>query len=247
MDALYAFMRITDDFADEPARVAEKRPTLIEWRRSLDAALQGDYSHPLHTALHDIVRNYRIPPEYLHAVIDGVETDLEPVRFATFKELEGYCYRVASVVGLCCIHIWGFRGVEAKEFAIANGIALQLTNILRDLAEDRQEGRIYLPEEDLRRFDAPPERWQVDCPQFQALMRFQVERAKQYYAEGAKLEPFLSPEGRAVFRTMTGIYRELLDTIVAKKFDVFGERVRLTRWQKIRWLLSAFPHRWGWT
>ena len=115
----------------------------------LRLALAGHYQHASHPALHDTVATYRIPAQYLEAVIDGVEMDLEPVAYRTFAELRNYCYHVASVVGLSCIHIWGFRGPDAMRFAEDAGIAFQLTNILRDLGEDAARGRVYLPEEDL--------------------------------------------------------------------------------------------------
>src|SRR5207247_9424392 len=117
----------------------------------------GRYRHRLHAALHHTVATCRIPPEYLHAVIDGVGMDLEPVRLATFDELYRYCYRVASAVGLACIHVWGFKGEKAKQYAEAAGIAFQLTNILRDLAEDAARQRIYLPRDELDRFGYRPE------------------------------------------------------------------------------------------
>ena len=118
----------------------------------LHAALTGHYTHASHAALHDTVEKYRIPSRYLEAVIDGVEMDLEPIVYRTFAELRNYCWHVASVVGLSCIHIWGFHGSDALSFAEDAGIAFQLTNILRDLGEDAGRGRVYLPEEDLTRF-----------------------------------------------------------------------------------------------
>jgi len=246
MDALYAFMRVTDDLADEDGDIAVKRAQLIQWREVLDRALHGDYSHPLHPALHDTVERYRISPQYFHAVIDGVEMDLEPVTFATFDELYNYCYRVASAVGLACIHIWGFEDESAQKYAEAAGIAFQLTNILRDLGEDLARGRIYLPREEIERFASPPEKWCTRDESFKRLMRFQIERARGYYRDAERLVPLLSRSGRAVFQVMTRIYGRLLDEIEARKFDVFGERVRLSRWHKLRSLLLAFPVRWGW-
>jgi squalene synthase HpnC/squalene synthase HpnD len=246
MDALYAFMRVTDDLADEPGDVEAKQQALRDWRSALDHALAGDYSHPLHPALHETVRRYGIPVKHLHDVIDGVEMDLQPVRFATFAELYAYCYRVASAVGLACIHIWGFEDDKAKEYAEAAGIAFQLTNILRDVGEDLHAGRVYIPQEDIYRFGCPPESWRERGEAFQKLMRFQAERARSYYAKAEGLDRLLTDSGRSVFRVMLRIYRGLLDKIEARGFDVFSERVRLSRWRKLRHLLSAFPVRWGW-
>jgi 15-cis-phytoene synthase len=248
MDALYAFMRVTDDIADEEGETADKRRALADWRGDLDAALAGAYSHPLHPALDAVVQRHRIPRGYLHAVIDGVQSDLEPVRFATFAELYRYCYHVASAVGLACIRIWGFRDPRAEEYAEAAGVAFQLTNILRDLGEDLDRGRVYLPQEEIERFDCPPESWRNGqrSDAFRRLMRFQVERARGYYARGMQLAPLLPAAGRAVFGVMTRIYRGLLDAIEARGYDVFSSRVRLSGWRKLRLVLGAFPVRWGW-
>ena len=246
MDVLYAFMRVTDDLADEPGEIESKKVSLRHWREGLDRALRGDYSHPLHPALRKVVDRYGIPPAYLHEVIDGVEMDLSPLSIATFTELRGYCYRVASAVGLCCIHIWGFRDEAARGPAEAAGIALQLTNILRDLGEDLDRGRVYLPSEDLDVFHAPPETWRERGPSYRDMMKFQVDRACAYYERAEALRAFLTPAGRAVFGVMMGIYRDLLNEIERRDYDVFTERVRISFSRKCRHLLRAFPIRWGW-
>jgi phytoene synthase len=247
MYTLYAFMRHTDDLADEPGEVATKRKALADWRDRLDEALRGRYTHRVHAALHTTVRRYGIPPRHLHEVIDGVECDLTPVRYATFDELYAYCYRVASAVGLACIHVWGFRDPRAAAHAEAAGVAFQLTNILRDLGEDLDAGRVYLPEEDWRRFDCPPEEWRDGRGggAFRALMGFEVERARGFYRAAEPLADLLAPAGRAVFRVMTRTYRGLLDAIEARGYDVFAGRVRLTPWRKVRLMLEALPIRWG--
>jgi phytoene synthase len=249
MSALYAFMRITDDVADEPGAIPEKRAALESWRRQLDQALAGEYTHPVHAALHDTVRNNGIPRVYLDDVLDGVGMDLEPVRFATFADLYRYCYRVASAVGLACIHIWGFADERAKVHAESAGIAFQLTNILRDLGEDAARGRVYLPREDLDRFGYTEDslRRAQRNPQFRALMEFQANRARGYYDAARPLAALLPPPGRAVYQVMTRTYRGLLDAIVARDYDVFSSRVRLSRWRKLWWTVQALPVRFGWT
>ncbi|HJZ59112.1 MAG TPA: phytoene/squalene synthase family protein, partial [Gemmataceae bacterium] len=227
MDTLYAFMRVTDDLADEPGG---GRQALGRWRAALAGALRGEFSHPVHPALRDTVERFDIPPRDLFDVIDGVETDLEPVRFATFADLYPYCYRVASAVGLACVRVWGLRPgashADAGPPAEAAGIAFQLTNILRDLGEDLARGRVYLPQDELARFDCPPEAWRkpAHAAAFRELMRFQVDRAREFYRRGEPLDRLLSPDGRAVFRVMAGIYRGLLDAIEASGFDVFARR-----------------------
>src|SRR5262249_41664219 len=160
-----------------PGDLVNKERALGEWRGGLDQALAGRYRHRLHPALHHAVATHGIPPEYLHAVLDGVEMDLRPLDYPTFAELRLYCYRVASAVGLSCIHIWGFQGERAKEYAESAGLAFQLTNILRDLGEDAGRGRIYLPREDLDRFgyDAGALRRGERTDAFRALMQFQVQ------------------------------------------------------------------------
>lgn len=246
MEAMYAFLRIADDLADEPGADAAKIERVRAWRAALDAALAGRPSHPLHPALADTVRRHGISVQYLHAVLDGVESDLRPVAVATFGELYLYCYRVASAVGLACIHVWGFTGDRAAEYAEAAGIAFQLTNILRDLGEDRTAGRVYLPMDECARFGCPPESWRAGDPAFRAMMEFQVARARAYYATGRRLLPLLSPAGRAIFGAMAATYEGLLNEIESRGYDVFRERVRVPGWKKTAFLLRAFPVRWGW-
>jgi phytoene synthase len=248
MCALYAFMRVADDLSDSGASVAEKSLALADWRRQLDAALAGVYHHPLYPAFHHAVEQYGIPRCYLDDVLDGMGMDLVINRYDTFADLYRYCYRVASAVGLSCIHIWGFRHDRAKSYAESAGIALQLTNILRDLGEDAARGRVYLPREDLDRFG-----YSVDDleqgrrgERFRDLMRFQVERARSYYEAAAPLAKLLDPAGRAVFLVMLRTYRGLLEAIVERDYDVFSSRVRLS-WMRKLWLAArVLPLRWGW-
>jgi phytoene synthase len=247
MCALYAYMRVADDLGDGPEPIPRKRALLDDWRRQLDLALAGTYTHRLHPAFHHTVRTYGIPRQYLVDVLDGVGMDLGPVRYDTFAELYAYCYRVASAVGLACLHVWGFARPEAKAHAEAAGIAFQLTNILRDLAEDAARGRVYLPREDLERFGYPEERLrrgQRDEP-FRRLMAFEVDRARSYYEAARPLAALLPPPGRAVFLVMARTYRGLLEAIERRDYDVFSGRVRLSRWHKMWLALRALPVRWG--
>jgi phytoene synthase len=249
MCALYAFLRITDDLSDGPGTAETKRALLVEWRRRLDGALAGVYSHRLHAAFHHAVVTYGIPREYLEAVLDGVGMDLEPVAYATFADLYRYCYRVASVVGLACIHIWGFTDTRAKTYAESAGIGFQLTNILRDLGEDAARGRVYLPREDLERFNYSAAKL---CQgrrdeSLRELMRFQVDRARGYYAAAQPLADMLPPAGRAVFFVMARTYSSLLDVMERQQYDVFTRRVQVSPWRKLGFALQALPARWGWT
>lgn len=247
MCALYAFLRIADDIGDGSGSLPEKTAALATWQRSLDFALSGRYSHALHPALHHAVSVHAIPAEYLSAVLDGIRMDLTPVTYPTFADLYRYCYHVASAVGLACIHIWGFRDERAKKLAESAGIAFQLTNILRDLGEDSARGRVYLPREDLERFGyrlEQLERGERD-ERFCALMRFQVDRAHQYYDAAIPLVELLEPDGQAVFLVMLRTYRGLLDAIERRGYDVFSSRVHLSRWWKLGIVLRTLPVRWG--
>ncbi len=244
MTALYAFFRATDDLADEPGA---KRAAVRAWRDRLGDALAGRYSHRVHAALHHAVTTFDIPPEHLFAVLDGVEMDLEPVRFATFADLEPYCYRVASAVGLACLPVWGVRG-DATAPAVAAGIAFQLTNILRDVGEDLGRGRVYLPADDIARFGVPPEKWADPAHRdaVRRLLRFQADRAHDFYRRAEPLDGLLSPDGRAVYGVMRGVYQRLLREIERADFDVIGRRVRVPKRAKVALLLSAWPRKWGW-
>lgn len=254
MQALYAFNRITDDLGDDPTVSLElRRAQLHAWRASIQAILDCPRldafeqnlprtsevatlnTHPALPAIADMVARYHIPYEYLFAVIDGVEMDLSPLEIVSFDDLQSYCYRVAGAVGLCCIHIWGFRDSRASALAIDCGLALQLTNILRDLSEDTLLGRTYLPSEDLERFGYSSDdlaRHVMDS-RFRSLMQFQVERALSYYDRAEELFGYLDPCGRPILRTMLDIYGGLLKEIQRRDFDVFAERVSLAKWKKL--------------
>jgi phytoene synthase len=237
MDALYAFMRMSDDLSDdlqvEPTRRAEN---LQRWRHDLEAALAGrPTDHPIWPAVIDTMQTYGIPEALLVDVIAGMAMDLDPQPFATFEDLAKYCYHVAGAVGLCCIKIWGYHGVEAEQAAIDCGTAFQLTNILRDLAEDAARGRVYLPQADLQRFGYSTDDLQqrVCSRAFHNLMAFETERAWQHYRKAERLTNYLDPSGCRIFRAMFGIYGGLLQKIEDSGFDVYSKRVSLPVWQKL--------------
>ena len=248
MCALYAFLRVTDDLADEPGPADAKRRALDRWRRQLHAALAGEYHHPLFPAFHHAVARYGIADDYFDDAIDGVTMDLDVSRYDTFGDLYVYCYRVASVVGLSCLPIWGCAAPDAKPYAEAAGVAFQLTNILRDLGEDADRGRVYLPREDLKRFGYGEDDLfrGVRDARFLALMRFEAERAQRYYDTAEPLARRLPAPGRAVFQVMHRTYRALLHEIIRRDFDVLSGRVRLSRLHKLWLAAQALPVRWGW-
>ena len=236
MCVLYAFMRHTDDLGDaHDLDPAERQRRLRDWRGDLDRALDGQVAGRILPALADVARRREIPHEYLREVIAGVESDLVPRRFATFAELERYCYQVAGAVGLCCIHVWGFRGEQATNLAIDCGTAFQLTNILRDLGEDARSGRVYLPDDELARFGYGAAELQAGIrdERFAGLMRFQVDRAWQFYARGAELHECLRRPGRSVLSAMLRIYGALLREIERRDFDVFTRPIRLSASRKL--------------
>jgi phytoene synthase len=240
MCAIYAFMRYCDDLSDEPG---SSRAAVSKWREELSAALEGRFSgHPLWPAFHHTVRRFRIPHEYFHQMIDGIESDLEPRRIETFDELYGYCYHVASVVGLTIIHIFGFDTRSALPLAEKCGVAFQLTNILRDIREDAERGRIYIPAEDLRRFGVTEDDLRAgrrDEP-FLRLMRFEAARARSYYNESAPLLDLIHPRSKSSLLALISIYSRLLERIEGTNYDVFSRRVRLSLFEKSWIVVRAF-------
>ena len=197
MCAIYAFMRYCDDLSDEPGA---SRTAVDHWRADMEEALQGRFAdHPVWPAFHHTVRRFGIPHEYFRQMIDGISSDLEPRRLETFDELYRYCYQVASVVGLTIIHIFGFDTRSALPLAEKCGVAFQLTNILRDIREDAERGRIYLPAEDLARFGVSEDDLRTGnrTPAFLQLMRFEAGRARAYYNESLPLLELIHPRSRS--------------------------------------------------
>jgi len=236
MCAIYAFMRRADDLSDEPGA---SREALEAWRGEMADALDGRFSgHPVWPAFRHAVRRFGIPHEYFHEMIDGVMSDLAPRRFETFPELYRYCYQVASVVGLTSIHIFGFDTRSALPLAEKCGVAFQLTNILRDVREDLERGRVYLPAEDLARFGvteadlADGSRAIRESAGLRELMRFEAGRARAYYQESRPLLDLIHPRSRGSLWALIAIYSRLLGRIEAAGYDVFTRRVRLPALEK---------------
>jgi squalene synthase HpnC len=257
--ALYAFMRLIDDVSDEGADVAAKQRGLARWRAALDEAvtgqsqafdgnaaraLQGDDLYgerEVLPALVNTMERFRMPARYLHDLISGAEMDLTIQEYPTFERLKEYCYRVAGTVGLTCTHIFGFSDSKALDLAEKLGLAFQLTNIIRDVREDFSVGRIYLPEEDLARYGVAKE----DLGRNEAtlgvreLLRFEADRAWKLYEEGAQLLGLIEEDSRGTLWLLVHTYSALLARIESVDFAVFGERVRLSKPEKMMLMAKA--------
>ena len=244
----YAFCRYCDDAVDTAESVDQKMATLESLHASLHHAYTGRTSDPLFLALADVADRHDIPEEYFKQVIHGVESDLTKVRYQDFEELRSYCYQVASVVGLICLQIFGYKDDSAREHAIDLGLAMQLTNIARDIQEDLGLGRIYLPQDEIARFGYSEEALEAGIvnESFIDLMRFQAQRARGYFDSGFKLLPYLSPRSRACPAVMGQLYSKVLQRIEEAEFDVFQHRISLSKTEKLRvtaqtWFTSMLP------
>ncbi len=230
IETIYAFCRYTDDIVDEEtADAKEKHRRLRQMTSELRLALEGKSHYPVLNRLGAIIRRFDIPLEHFRDLLKGMEMDLRKTRYRTFAELEDYCYHVASTVGLICAEVFGYHHAATKEYAINLGKALQLTNILRDIKADARKGRIYIPLEDLRRFDYTEEELLANTynERFVELMKFECERAQAYFK---KAKACLAEEDKPLFtaaRTMGNIYYLILRRIKAANYDVFSRRIRL--------------------
>jgi phytoene synthase len=229
----YAFCRLIDDIADSPElTVAAKREGLAAWRRWGRTPEAGEL--PLATHIRALLAKYRLAPGMLDEIIDGVEMDLSIARYATWEDLRLYCYRVASAVGLVSIEIFGYRDPQCRDYAIELGLALQTTNIIRDVGKDLRVGRIYLPQDELVRFGYSEADLaaHVHDERFVALMQFQAARSHALYEKAATLLPAQDRRAMIAAEIMASVYRALLRRMEADQFHVFTKEYRLTRWQK---------------
>ena len=245
--AAYAFCRHCDDSVDEAASQEDKLSALADLNSSLELAYQGRPPSRMFLALADTADRYSIPESYFREIIRGVESDLVKTRYQDFDELREYCYRVASVVGLVCLQIFQYRDDSAKEYAIDLGLAMQLTNIMRDVREDWDMGRVYLPQDEMARFGFTEEHLgnAERNEAFVELLRFQAERARAYFRSGFRLLPYLTRRNRGCPAVLGSIYSRLLDRIEQSGYDVLGERrIALSTGEKARitaraWLAST--------
>ena len=236
---IYAFCRYCDDAADDQ-RSTETTETklarLDEIRADLGRSYDGIATSPVFLALADVAQRYDIPQEYFRDIVSGVESDLVKNRYQDFEELRQYCYQVASVVGLICLQIFGYRDPRAKDHAIDLGLAMQLTNISRDVKEDLAMDRVYMPQDEMARFGYTEADLQAGIvnESFTNLMRFQAQRAKEYFHSGFQLLPYLSFRSRACPSVLGQLYSKVLERIESVDYDVLHHRVSLSKPQKIR-------------
>lgn len=243
--ALYAFCRVTDNIVDSPAQMAERQTALAAWRKiiSADYPSEGDL---VALAWADAQQRFFIPNGYAQQLIDGVARDLTQTRYATFSDLAEYAYGVASTVGLMAMHIVGFAGEQALPYAIKLGVALQITNILRDVAEDWHTGRVYLPQDELLAFDLNEDglREFVESGyvngRWGAFMQFQIARTRTLYQEALPGIALLDPNGRFAIAAAAELYRAILGDIEAHDYNVFTRRAHVGLMGK----LSRLPGIW---
>ena len=232
--ALYAFCREVDDVVDEATDPQVAATKLAWWRVEIGNLFAGQPQHPVTRALLPFVAKYALAQEKLGEIIDGMEMDLRQSRYLDWPALELYCHRVAGVVGLLAAGIFGYRDARTLEYARKLGIAFQLTNIIRDVGEDARKNRIYLPAEDLRRFGVPASEilHAKETPAFAALMRFEAERARAFYAEAMDALPAADRRAQRPGLVMAAIYRALLAEIERDGFRVLSRRTSLTPLRK---------------
>jgi len=235
--ALYAFCREVDDVVDECSDADVARTTLNWWRVQVAAIYEGKPQHPVAQALVPIVKQFNMAKEHLLEIIDGMEMDLAQARYADFKSLQLYCYRVASVVGLLSVEIFGYTDRQTLKYAHDLGIAFQLTNIIRDVGEDARRNRIYLPMDELKQFNvtAADILNSNETENFHKLMAFQVERARHYYQQALAHLPAVDRKSQRTGLIMATIYQATLDEVVTSGCHVLKERVSLGSGYKL-WL-----------
>lgn len=260
--AVYAFMRQCDDIADDPRlSVEERRQKLDAWLDALHRAQQGNPTDDaILLALTDTQRRYQIPAGLLDELAAGTAMDVYAngaeevvsnstpgltIRYKSFEDLTLYCHRVASVVGLVCIHVFGYRDPAAEPLAERCGLAFQLTNIIRDVKEDAEMGRVYLPEKDLAAFGIAPSelRALADATRFRPLLAMEAERAREFYGAGDELIPLIDEDSQPALWVLVNIYRNLLEKIAQHQYDVFHGKISLTVREKLTILAKGFLKR----
>lgn len=235
MNTVYAFCRKTDDIIDEGSDPAEiKYEKLRKWRLEFERAFSGHSNYPLLNKLGKTISNFNIPLDPFFELIKGMEMDLQKDRYKSFDDLQLYCYRVASTVGLMCIEIFGYKNPSTRDFAINLGIALQLTNILRDIGNDAENGRIYLPQDDLKKFRYSEKEVfeKIFNENFKDMMTYEVGRAKHYFDTATSNLDLDDKKTMFAARAMQHIYFKMLEKIVAADYDVYNNNIKVSTFEK---------------
>ena len=248
MYTVYTLCHELDTAVDHPPDGVDSRDQLAQWRREIEAAYRGLPQYPVTISLADHARKLDIPQDYFQELIAGMEMDLTIRRYATFEELYPYCYRVASIVGLICLKVFGTMDPRARDYAVNLGVAFQLTNIMRDIGADAERDRIYVPQEDLARFGCSEEQLlaKTSSPEFIQLMEFQAARAHDYYRKAQTVYDALSSADRQsllVAEIMRDIYFHLLTRIEHTRFAVFASRIRVPPLHRLTLALTAWMRR----
>ena len=250
MYTVYTFCHEVDETVDHPPLGTNPHEQLFQWRQEIKAVYHGTPQYPVTISLATYVKPLGIPEEYFQELVAGMEMDVTHTRYATFDALSTYCYRVASIVGLICLKVYGTQAVCAQEYAINLGVAFQLTNILRDVGADADRQRIYLPQEDLVRFNYTEQQLlaKTYSSEFLELMTFEAARAHEFYSKAEAVYDTLSRRDRQSLRTaeiMRGIYFHILTRIQTSHYTVFGSRISLSSSLRFliainRWFLTTF-------
>jgi phytoene synthase len=240
--AVYAFCRLADDIADEPSVRGDRAQLLERWREELRCACRGKAVSPVGVALGDAITRFQLPEQLFLELLRGIESDLSGEAFETFDDLRRYCYRVASTVGLLIVRILGFRDPRALDYAEAMGIAVQLTNVLRDVGGDVASGRVYLPRQDLQRLGIDPAKVEQarGSEELRLLMALYAERARIFYERAARLLPREDRRALRPAEAMGGIYRALLEELRRRGFPCAEEPVRLSKPRRLRIAAAAW-------
>ena len=240
--ATYAFCRICDDIVDSPGTPSNKIEKLKELQSTVENLNHLKDPSPIFIALNDAISKFNIPLNYYLELLEGVKSDISRNRFSNFEELSKYCYQVASVVGLICIEIFGYKNPDAKKYAIYLGYAMQITNILRDVKEDSKINRIYIPLNEIEKFDYSEVELikSIKNKNFCLLMEHQAKRAQKYYFESKKLFPLINKDAKACTEIMHETYNRILNRIIASDFNVFDRRIGISKFEKITILLKLW-------
>lgn len=235
MTALYAFCREVDDVVDENLDEKVARKELVEWREHIRKLYEGELTHPVTIALADCLQSFSMQESHMQELIDGMEMDLDQQRYDSFKDLSLYCYRVASVVGLLSAEIFGYTNRKTQKYAHDLGLAFQLTNILRDVKEDSERGRIYIPMDELERFRVPVEHLKMDVtsPEAQRLFKHQAERAQSYYDKAFGQLPEEDRYSQRTGLIMSAVYHRILEEIESRDYALLEGEINISKSKKV--------------